>query len=357
MGAGLARGHRRARLPALARAPALGFIGMLMGWWRVVDLLRLPVSHLTWGRRSRKRGDDDARRARRRSPRARGEPAAPPRRRPRLASARPAPWGSFPLSELVILLGHRPDGLGLPQRRRRRGERVAAGLVIASLGGGELALREHLAGYRSHSACSPASAAFVAVTALALGARPGQGLGPGGGRGRRLRRYVLLDARAVQAPLRRARLPELPADERAARLRIAGSTTSRCSAGRGALDRLLPQPARHAARRSRPSTATTAARATSSSATSRARPGTLVTCLEYPDLDEGIVGPRLDPPLRARGRVARRSSRAWHDYLRLAGVALHRGDGPHLLQVDLPARPGRPHRGAGHRGPGLPLPT
>ena len=28
---------------------------------------------------------------------------------------------------------------------------LAAGLVIASLGGGELALHEHLAGYRSHS--------------------------------------------------------------------------------------------------------------------------------------------------------------------------------------------------------------
>ena len=28
---------------------------------------------------------------------------------------------------------------------------MAAGLLVASLGGGELALREHLAGYRSHS--------------------------------------------------------------------------------------------------------------------------------------------------------------------------------------------------------------
>jgi hypothetical protein len=51
-------------------------------------------------------------------------------------------------------------------------ERLAAGLVIASLGGGELALREHLAGYRSHSALLAGVAAFVAVTVVALGLGP-----------------------------------------------------------------------------------------------------------------------------------------------------------------------------------------
>jgi hypothetical protein len=40
------------------------------------------------------------------------------------------------------------------------------------VGGGELALREHLAGYRSHSALLAGVAAFVAVTVVALGLGP-----------------------------------------------------------------------------------------------------------------------------------------------------------------------------------------
>ena len=51
---------------------------------------------------------------------------------------------------------------------------LAAGLVIASLGGGELALREHMAGYRSHSSLLAGVAAFVAVTVVALGLGPVQ---------------------------------------------------------------------------------------------------------------------------------------------------------------------------------------
>src|ERR671910_568376 len=51
-------------------------------------------------------------------------------------------------------------------------ERLFAGLVIASLGGGELALREHLAGYRSHSTLLAGVATFVSVTVVALGLGP-----------------------------------------------------------------------------------------------------------------------------------------------------------------------------------------
>jgi hypothetical protein len=51
-------------------------------------------------------------------------------------------------------------------------ERLLAGLVIASLGGGELALREHLAGFRSHSSLLAGVAAFVVVTVVALGLGP-----------------------------------------------------------------------------------------------------------------------------------------------------------------------------------------
>jgi hypothetical protein len=51
-------------------------------------------------------------------------------------------------------------------------ERLVAGLAIACLGGGELALREHIAGYRSHSTLLAGVAAFAVVTAVALGLGP-----------------------------------------------------------------------------------------------------------------------------------------------------------------------------------------
>jgi hypothetical protein len=121
------------------------------------------------GRRSRKRGGMTTR-AERDAARAERQAAGherPAARRP--TSERPkAAWGSFPLSELVILLGIIVMIWGFLSGRDRGDERVAAGLLIASLGGGELALREHLAGYRSHSALLAGVAAFAVVTAVAL---------------------------------------------------------------------------------------------------------------------------------------------------------------------------------------------
>jgi hypothetical protein len=121
------------------------------------------------GRRSRKRGEST--RAERDA--ARRERAASPVPRPRRPTGeRPTPpWGSFPLSELVILLGIVLILWGAA-RGSGGGEMLAAGLVIASLGGGELALREHMAGYRSHSSLLAGVAAFVAVTVVALGLGP-----------------------------------------------------------------------------------------------------------------------------------------------------------------------------------------
>jgi hypothetical protein len=119
------------------------------------------------GRRSRKRGETTRaeRDAARRSP-------AVARRRPGSAERPPAPWGSFPLSELVILAGIVVIFWGLFSGGDQGSERVGAGLVLASLGGGELALREHLGGYRSHSSLLAGVAAFVAVTVVAIGLGP-----------------------------------------------------------------------------------------------------------------------------------------------------------------------------------------
>ena len=129
------------------------------------------------GRRSRKRAEGDTTRAERDAARRqRQAAAAPPGRRPR--PGRPSiderpqpPWGGFPLSELVILLGIVLIAWGAVSGEGGE-ERLLAGLVIASLGGGELALREHLAGYRSHSTLLAGVAAFVAVTVVALALGP-----------------------------------------------------------------------------------------------------------------------------------------------------------------------------------------
>ena len=80
------------------------------------------------------------------------------------------------------------------------------------------------------------------------------------------------------------------------------------------------------------------------------RPGTLITCLEYAELDEGTVG-RARPTISPSRSTPRRSSSAGATTCGRAGTR-DRRDGPHLLQVALPARPRRPHRRAGHRGPG-----
>jgi hypothetical protein len=119
------------------------------------------------GRRSRKRGETT--RAERDA--ARQQPAVA-RRRPGRAERPPAPWGSFPLSELIILAGIVVIFWGLFSGGDTGNERVAGGLVLASLGGGELALREHLGGYRSHSSLLAGVAAFVAVTVVAIGLGP-----------------------------------------------------------------------------------------------------------------------------------------------------------------------------------------
>jgi hypothetical protein len=77
-------------------------------------------------------------------------PAAAPRKRS--ADDRPAaPWGSFPLSEIVILIGiliflpgffvTPPQGLVM----------IGVGIGLVSLAGLELAIREHFSGYRSHN--------------------------------------------------------------------------------------------------------------------------------------------------------------------------------------------------------------
>jgi len=80
--------------------------------------------------------------------------------RPRADERPPAPWGSFPLAELVILAGIVLLGVGVFSKSPTA---LALGVVLAALGGLEVAAREHFAGYRSHTTLLSGTL-FVLVT-------------------------------------------------------------------------------------------------------------------------------------------------------------------------------------------------
>lgn len=74
----------------------------------------------------------------------------------------PAPWGKAPLAELVILAGIISLAIGVFGGSPTA---IALGVALAGLGGMEVAIREHLAGYRSHTTLL-AGFAFVLTTGL-----------------------------------------------------------------------------------------------------------------------------------------------------------------------------------------------
>jgi hypothetical protein len=91
-------------------------------------------------------------------------PSAAPRR-PRRERP-PAPWGRFPLVELVVLIGLILLITGFFVGEGRGAVMIACGLTLASLAGLELSIREHVAGYTSHTTVL---AGAVTVVALAAG--------------------------------------------------------------------------------------------------------------------------------------------------------------------------------------------
>ena len=64
----------------------------------------------------------------------------------------PAPWGNFPLIELAVLLGIVMLIIGFFFVHGSRGAiLIATGLILGSIGGLDLTIREHFSGYRSHT--------------------------------------------------------------------------------------------------------------------------------------------------------------------------------------------------------------
>jgi hypothetical protein len=100
------------------------------------------------------------------------KPVEPAARRTARNEAPQAPWGSFPLTELTILVGLVMLVLGFARAGTQGTLLIVVGISLAALGGLELTIREHFAGYRSHTtllalACAVLSAALAFAVGIA----------------------------------------------------------------------------------------------------------------------------------------------------------------------------------------------
>jgi hypothetical protein len=135
------------------------------------------------GKRSRKRGDvavsettraeRDAARQRRAAEMARRQAEGRPTRKARpgrtsFEDRPPAPWGNFPLVEITVLVGIVLLVAGFIVRGERGITMVIGGMALASLGGLELSIREHFAGFRSHTTLLAGAVALAVIGATYL---------------------------------------------------------------------------------------------------------------------------------------------------------------------------------------------
>jgi hypothetical protein len=96
---------------------------------------------------------------------------APRRAAPDLNQRPPAPWGSFPLVEIVIFFGIASVIVGFATGGSRGGTLVLAGLVLAALGGLELSIREHFSGFRSHTTLLSGAVGLAVLVTLSFAVR------------------------------------------------------------------------------------------------------------------------------------------------------------------------------------------
>ena len=123
------------------------------------------------GKRSRKRGDAVSAVAPARTAPAPGRAGSgSPRRRggrPAIEDRPKPPWHPVPLVEICVLVGLVLLVLGALDLRSDRGKLLLVlGMALGSLGGLDTALREHLAGYRSHTTVIASLPAVTTAAAL-----------------------------------------------------------------------------------------------------------------------------------------------------------------------------------------------
>jgi hypothetical protein len=93
--------------------------------------------------------------------------AAPPDERPK------TPWHPFPLVELAIFVGIVMIVVGFLTRDSTHGRTLLAfGLALGALGGLDTSVREHFAGYRSHTLVLSAFPAVAVAVILAVAGVP-----------------------------------------------------------------------------------------------------------------------------------------------------------------------------------------
>ena len=92
-----------------------------------------------------------------------------PARRRRAASLDqrpPAPWGDVPLVEIIVLAGIVMLVVGFISGGSSGTVLIAAGIVLCSIAGLELAIREHFGGFRSHTFLLSGAVAVGVLAAL-----------------------------------------------------------------------------------------------------------------------------------------------------------------------------------------------
>ena len=116
------------------------------------------------GKRTRKRGRPAAERVAEAPP-----AAAPPTRRERERARRdrlpPPPWAPFPLVELAVLAALVIGVIGFFSPGRRGAIMLVCAAALGSLAGLEVAIREHFAGFKSHTTVLSLA---IAVAAMAV---------------------------------------------------------------------------------------------------------------------------------------------------------------------------------------------
>ena len=115
------------------------------------------------GRRSRQRASAPSPRERTPAPKPAPPPATTAARRSRRDAAPKPPWGSFPLIELCALSAIVLGAWGILGGRLPL---VFGAMLLGSVAGLEVAIREHFGGYRSHTLVLSGIVAITVMTIL-----------------------------------------------------------------------------------------------------------------------------------------------------------------------------------------------
>jgi hypothetical protein len=100
-------------------------------------------------------------------------PRAPARARPRIEDRPKPPWHPVPLVEIAVLVGIVCIAVGFFSRDSTRGRTLLVlGFALGSLGGLDTSIREHFAGYRSHTLVLALAPAVTVMILLAVAKAP-----------------------------------------------------------------------------------------------------------------------------------------------------------------------------------------